>query len=52
MRLAEINLQDKISENHANALFFCANAMNETAKMFTLPNSKDRSYSINAPLEN
>lgn len=48
---AKIGLDDKITETHANALFFCANAMNETAKLYVIPESKGRSYSVNAVTE-
>lgn len=47
----KIGLEDKITKEYANALFFCANTMNETAKMYILPESKDRSYSVNAPVK-
>ena len=48
---AKIGLDDKVTKEHANALFFCANAMNETAKLYVIPESKGRSYSVNTPVE-
>ena len=46
---AEINIDDTITEASAEILFFCANAMNETAKMYILPDFKGRTYSVNTP---
>ncbi len=48
---ADMNIGDLITKEQANVLFFCANTMNETAKMYVQPESATRSYSVNANTE-
>lgn len=43
---AKIGLTDTLTVEYTNVLFFCANAMNETAKLYLLPDFEGRSYSV------
>lgn len=43
---ATINVADKLTASHVNILFFCADTMNEVAKMYVRPESIGRSYSV------
>ncbi len=48
---AKISLDTKLTEGHSNVLFFCANTMNETAKLFIIPDRVGRSYSVTRKYE-